>query len=662
MTQLDTRQAESADKYLEIKSLLSSGRIEDAVDTARKSLQQFSFDKELLYLLAVALRYQGKFDDALSSLNTLVKIDQDYARAWQEIGHDNRQLKKIADAIQAYEKAISLNPALYASWDVLRDLYKLVERSDLAENAEMEFQRLKELPQELASALSLFHQGRLYKAEQLCRYFLNVNPTHVEGMRLLAGIGIKLHILDDAQFLLESCLEFEPKNPGVRIDYIDVLHRRQKYDLALEQASLLLDRESENQNYKLILANQTFAAGEYDSALELYDEVIASFPNSPALYVLYGHALKTVGKSSAAIEAYKKAYELKPDHGDAWWSLANLKTYRFLDKEIEVMERSESNPATMATDQIHLCFALGKAYEDRKIFETSFQYYKKSNEQHLINSQYRAENTSLAVEKQIQVCSEQLMQEKRGFGCDQPDPIFIVGLPRAGSTLLEQILASHSQIDGTMELHNILALAHRLMGRHKKGDNPKYPEVLKNLSAEQLQKFGEEYIRDTRYLRGEGKFFIDKMPNNFMHLGLIHLILPNAKIIDARREPVACCFSNYKQLFGEGQEFTYGLIEIGRYYNDYVRLMTHWNKVIPDNIFLVQHETLIQNIEESIRQILDFLELSYEPSCLEFYKTERAIRTPSSEQVRQPVSTSGMDQWKNFEPWLGDLFNVLEEK
>jgi hypothetical protein len=323
------------------------------------------------------------------------------------------------------------------------------------------------------------------------------------------------------------------------------------------------------------------------------------------------------------------------------------------------MQAVEAAPAAQSVDRFHLCFALGKAFEDRNEYEKSWHFYECGNALKRAESRYRPEITETNTRKQIEVCTAQFFAAREVVGVPDCDPIFIVGLPRSGSTLIEQILASHSKVEGTQELSDIQRIVLGLQGRHSDADDPRYPGVLAELGPDDFRRLGERYMIDTRSYRKEKPYFIDKMPNNFRHIGLIHLMLPNAKIIDARREPMACCFSNLKQLFANGQEFTYSIADIARYYRTYLELMQHWDAVLPGRILRVQHEDVVDDLGGNVRRILDFCGLEFEPACVEFHKTERSIRTASSEQVRQPIYRDGLDQWKNYEPWLGSLEDAL---
>lgn len=644
----------------EVSSLLKQGRVESAASVARKSLQDWPDHPELLYLCAVCQRYLERPLEALETLKSLMTVSPGYARAYQEAGHNFLGLERTDEALGAYRQAISLNPALTASWQNLHRLYAARGDERAARNALERIDRLNELPRELRSVTSMLHEGRLYKAERLCRAFLQKNPRHVEGMRLLAELGTRLMVLDDAEFLLESCIEFEPDNLLARYDYARILHKRQKFAKALDQAKILRSRKPDDPAFELLFANESVAIGNYDDALEVYDQVIESQPELPGTYLVRGHALKTIGRNDDAISSYKDAIRARPDFGDAYWSLANLKTFRFDVKDIDRMKAQEAAASTTLEDRYHLCFALGKALEDREDYAGAFRYYERGNALKKEETHYAAERIEKEFRLQTEICTEAMLGRDEAHGCPAPDPIFILGLPRAGSTLLEQILASHPQVEGTMELPNMLATVHRLNGRRMVDEDPRYPGILAELSEDTLRSLGENYMKDTQIFRSGKPYFIDKMPNNFRHIGLIHLILPNAKIIDARRHPMACCFSGFKQLFAEGQEFTYDLRDIGRYYREYVKLMDHWDRVLPGKVLRVQYEEVVDDLENQVRRILDHCGLPFDERCVRFHETSRPVRTPSSEQVRQPIYASGKKQWRNFERFLGPLKEALE--
>ena len=639
--------------------LLQDGRVAEAQRSIQAVLEAQPDAVDALYVLAVCQRFSRQPEQALSTLSRLRQLQPAYGRAYQEEGHIYKAAGDTPAAVRAYRHAVSLNDSLIASWKGVADLLANDAESELAVEAQRQFDRLSKLPPELLSVRNMTAERQYYKAEKLCRMFLKANPTYVEGMRLLADLGVKSGVLDDAEFLLESAVEFEPKNAFARHDYMTVLYRRQKYQQSLEQATILVKSDPENLDHQISFANQSVAVGDYDAALEIYDRAIEVRPKSAELHLVHGHALKTIGQIEPAVNAYRSAYDARPSFGDAYWSLANLKTYRFADDEVTSMQDNESNESTTVEDRAHLCFALGKHFEDAEAYGDSADYYLRGNAMRKSQLRYEGQQMTHRLNLQREMCTKALFEDKVGTGHTAADPIFIVGLPRAGSTLLEQILASHSQVDGTLELPNIPALAFRLAGRLRTDEEPLYPAVLHDLTPDQLQKMGEDFIEDTRVHRQGAPYFIDKMPNNFRHIGLIHLMLPNAKIIDARRHPMACCFSGFKQLFASGQEFTYGLEEIGNYYRDYVELMDHWDEVLPGKVLRVQYEDVVADLETEVRRILDYCELPFETACLEFHKTERSVRTPSSEQVRQKIYKSGLEQWRHFEPWLDPLKEAL---
>ncbi len=641
------------------RSMLQKGQFQQSLLAAETLSAEFPENRDVLYLIAVNQRYLGRIPAALATLERFEALHPDYGRLFQERGHCYRTAGDAPAAIAAYQAAVDRNAALPASWKALAALLRSAGRTAEADNAARVAASLERLPAAIVTANSLFAEGDTHAAEKMVRQYLQQDPAHVEGMRLLARIGMKLGVLDDAEFLLESVLEFAPDYHAARYNYAQVLADRQRHSRALELVRQLLAIEPQNPMFRSLEGNVLVGLGEHEAALELFYELRDQSPANPTLHLAIGHAHKTVGRQQEAIESYRRAAHVRPHFGDAYWSLANLKTYRFTDDEIAQMRAHGSAQSTPLADRYHLCFALGKALEDRAEYAESFRFYEQGNALKKEELRFDAAALERNLRRQATVCTGEFFAARQGFGCADQSPIFIVGLPRAGSTLVEQILASHSQVEGTKELADIPRLVHQLNGRESNDSMPRYPAVLADLRAEQLRHFGEKFLVDTQPYRRGRPFFIDKMPNNFRHIGLIHLILPNAKIIDARREPMACCFGNFKQLFASGQEFTYGLEDIGRYYRNYLELMEHWNAALPGKILKVQHEDLVENLEGNVRRILDFCGLEFESTCVEFHKTQRSIRTASSEQVRRPISKEGLDLWRNFEPWLAPLKAAL---
>ena len=660
MTQTVIEPASSEQSLGRARKLLQDGQMSAAAQLCEGVLQAEPENRDALYTLAVVRRFQKDLPSALALADQLIALDPSNGRAHQERGHCLRDMGDTAGAFAAYQNAVTHNAALAGSWNMLAKIHSAAGRTEPAEFAETQRDYLINLPPELQTVASMIQERRFLKAERICRVFLQANGHHVEAIRFLAEIGINFSVLDEAEFLLESALVLEPENAGAHLDYVGVLHKRQKFEQALGQAKVLRDKQPGNPQIDLLYANQNLAVGNFDEALAVYRQCAVQMPDYPNIHLTLGHALKTVGQQQAAIEAYSKAYKVRPDFGDAYWSLANLKTYKFDEAQIAAMRELEASPSTQLADRYHLCFALGKALEDRGDYAASFTFYERGNRLKCDEVGYDWRKISHEIALQIEHCTPLLFAGLAGSGSPAPDPIFILGLPRAGSTLLEQILASHSQVEGTMELPNVLALAHKLDGRRRVDEEARYPANLTELTADELTGFGEAYIRDTQIHRKQGTpFFIDKMPNNFRHIGLIYMILPNAKIIDARRSALGCCFSGFKQLFAEGQEFTYGLEEIGQYYTDYVALMDHWDKVLPGKVLQVRYEEVVADLETQVRRLLDFCGLPFEEGCIRFHETDRAVRTASSEQVRQPIYKNGVDQWEKFSPYLDPLREIL---
>jgi tetratricopeptide (TPR) repeat protein len=642
-----------------VQTLIERRQFLPALTAAEAMLAQVPENRDVLYLVAVSQRYLGRIADAFRTLARFEHIHPDFGRLHQERGHCFRAVGETTAAIESYAQAASLNPSLSASWRALAELCGKVGMSAQAESAARQASHLANTPPQVVTAAGMFAEGDIDGAERLVRQFLRTHNADIEAMRLLAQIGMKLEVLDDAEFLLESVLVFAPDHHAARYEYAVVLSQRHKHAQALEEVQKLLRTDPQNRAFKTLYATTCVGLGQHDEAMRVFRELLTHGPEQADLHLSIAHVLKTLGRQQQAIESYRAAAAARPSFGDAYWSLANLKTYRFSDGEIGRMRALEGASVTSLVDRYHLCFALGKALEDREDYAESFTYYERGNALKKREISYSAESLERSLGLQRAVFTSDFVASRHGVGCDSPDPIFIVGLPRAGSTLLEQILASHSLVEGTTELADIPRLVQRLAGRGQKNSAPRYPAVLTELNPEQLRRLGQKYIDDTRIFRTGKPFFIDKMPNNFRHIGLIHLILPNAKIIDARREATACCFSNFKQLFASGQEFTYSLDDIGRYYRSYVELMRHWDAVLPGKVLRVQHEDVVGDLEGNVRRILDFCGLEFESSCIEYYRTERAVRTASSEQVRQPIFSAGLDQWRNFKSHLDPLEAAL---
>lgn len=652
-----------------IRELSRSGQHEEALAAAEALAALAPQDRDVLYLIAANQRCLDRIHEALATSERLQQAHPRFSLLYQERGFCFVTLRDAPRAIDAFRRAVDLNPALTVSWSMLEHLHRMTGDVRNAAIAAGHISTLKKLSPEIVQAGSLFSDGELSAAEKILRAYLLQSAEDVEALRLLGRIQRQREVLDEAESLLEAAVSLAPNYAAARLDYACVLIDRQKYLRAREEIGKLLSREPGNTHYLSLHAAACAGLGEHEAAIAVYRQLLAASPHSAELHVSLGHALKSIGRHNEATESYQAAAGARPGFGDAWWSLANLKTYRFSQDEIARMRSDEAAPEIRPVDRYHLCFALGRAFEDRQEFAESWQFYERGNALKHAENRYHPEIAEANTRAQIEICTAEFFAARAGVGSPVPDPIFVVGLPRSGSTLIEQVLASHSHVDGTQELAEIQRIVleierkgMRADSRSRPANDPSYapyPRALAELTPGDFRKLGERYLTETRAYRGTKPFFVDKMPNNFRHLGLIHLMLPSAKIIDVRREPMACCCSNFKQLFAGGQEFTYSIEDIARYYRAYLHLMRHWDAVLPGKILRVCYEDAVEDLEGSVRRILQFCGLEFEPACVEFHKTERSVRTPSSEQVRQPIFRDGLLQWRNYEPWLGPLKESL---
>lgn len=505
-------------------------------------------------------------------------------------------------------------------------------------------------PRLMQAALAL-HDNRLSDAEPLLKQHLKADPFDVAAMRMLAELAGRIGRYKDAENLLRRALELSSAFTAARANLALVLYRLNRPTEALAELDELMAQDADNLGHANLRAAALGRIGGFDEAIALYEAVLKASPAQPKVWMSYGHMLKTVGRTEEGIVAYRRAIDLTPELGEAWWSLANLKTVRFDDADIAAMQLALMRDDIGEADRFHLDFALGKALEDRGEAKASFTHYAAGNARRRQGLRYDADETSRYVDTFRAMMTPDFLAERAGAGCDARDPIFIVGMPRAGSTLIEQILASHPEVEGTSELPDIPALARGWEG---------YPRTLPDVPKAELARWGQDYLKRTRIQRQTDRpLFIDKLPNNWAHVPLIHLILPNATIIDARRHPLDCCFSNYKQHFARGQAFSYDLGDMGRYYRDYVRLMAHVDAVLPGRVHRVVHEALLDDPEAEVRSLLDACGLPFDPACMDFHKTARPVRTASSEQVRQPINRDGVGAWRPFEAWLGPMKDAL---
>jgi tetratricopeptide (TPR) repeat protein len=605
-------------------------------------------------ILGVAKRRSGEIDAAHALLTTLAATHPRSAMTQFELGLTLAALGADTEALAAVRRAVALKPDLTSAWRTLGDMLTLTGDTDAADAAYAQHIRAAIRDPALLTAAAALCDGRLDVAEHLLRDHLKQNPTDVAAIRMLAEAGTRLGRYADAEKLLFRCLELAPSFIGARHNYAIVLFRQHKAAEAIPHIEQLLAHDPTDISYRNLLAACLAVIGDYHRAIEIFDSVLRQHPNQPKIWMSYGHALKTAGRQSDSVAAYRKSIALNPSLGEAYWSLGNLKTVPFTEDDRVAMRAQLMRDGLSVEDRFHLHYALGRALEQAKDFAGSFTHYAEGARLRRSQISYDADKTTAQMLSARAFFSPSLFAERQGQGCKSAAPIFIVGLPRSGSTLIEQILSSHSAVEGTMELPEIAALSREVSAAAA------YPEILGDLDGSSLAELGERFIKRSRLYRKLDKpIFIDKMPNNFAHIGFIHLILPNAKIIDARRHPMATCFSAFKQHFARGQNFSYDLEELGRYYRDYVALMEHFDTIQPGLVHRVQYENLVADTETEIRRLLEYCNLPFEPACLSFHQNRRAVRTASSEQVRQPIFTDAVDHWRHYEPWLGPLKRAL---
>ena len=642
-----------AARLLERDSLL-------AVEQLDEILRVAAGHPAALQLLAAARSLQGDVQGALDILIPLAQAQPNWALIHFDLGLALGRRGRGQEAIQALRRAVALKPDLPQAWRALGDHLMAAGEQGDADAAYASHVRYSTRDPRLLSAAVALVENRIPEAEALLREHLKQAPTDVAAIRMFAEVAARLGRNEDAVNLLARCLELAPSFHAARQNYALVLHRSNQSEQALVEIERLLTAEPGHLGCRNLKAAVLCRIGDYETAIRIYADLLEHYPHNAKVWVSHGHALKTAGHTDRAIAAYRRSLELEPSFGEVWWSLANLKTYRFGTDELAAMRRQLARADITEDDRLHLEFAVGKALEDAGEYEPSFRHYAQGNAIRRAQLHYSADDTHARVQYIREHYTRDFFAERADAGSAARDPIFVVGLPRAGSTLIEQILSSHSQVEGTMELPEVTSISRLLRMQGDADGAMPYHGALAALDADALRALGERYLAHTRIQRKtSAPLFIDKMPNNFMHIGLIHLMLPNAKIIDARRHPLACCFSAFKQHFARGQNFSYGLEDMGRYYRDYVALMAHFDAVLPGRIHRVVYERMVDDTEGEVRRLLEYCGLPFEESCLRFFQNPRPVRTASSEQVRQPIYREGVDHWRHYAPWLGSLESVL---
>ena len=631
-----------------------------AAEQAMAILEAVPRHAEATLILATASRLSGDLQQALRVIDPLARALVQSPPIQLEHGWILAAAGQTQAAIAAFKRALALDADLAEGWRGLAEALELVGDEDGAQAARARQIKGGIRDPALMRAAAALVDGKPGEAEKALRDLLESRPDEPAAIRMLAEATARLGRQEEAETLLVRCLEIAPGFTAARHNLATVLYRLGRSEAALVPLDRLLADDPANPAYLNLKAAALARIGEYAQAIALYEDVLARYPQQPKGWMSYGHALKTIGRSADCAAAYRHAVDQAPSLGEAWWSLANMKTYRFDEADLAAMNAQLAREDLGDDDRFHLHYALGKAHEDAARYADSFAHYAQGATLRRAQVHYDPAVMTDHVARSKAALTADLFASRAGQGCPAPDPIFILGLPRSGSTLVEQILASHSAVEGTMELPDVGAMAKRLGGAKSSRDPSAYPEILTTLSPEDLEALGEEFLDRTRVQRKTGRpLFIDKMPNNFAHIGLIALMLPNAKIIDARRHPLGCCFSGFKQHFARGQTFSYGLDDIGRYYADYVELMAHFDAVLPGRVHRVIYESMIEDPEREIRALLAYCGLAFEESCLNFHENDRAVRTASSEQVRRPIFKDAVEHWQNYESWLDPLKAAL---
>jgi len=639
--------------------LLNGGDAEGAIAVCREALAEDPDDINFTALMGAVLLKSRRLDEAEEQLRRAIALAPSFAKPHEDLGLLLLQQRRSEEAEAVLRRAVTLDPDLEQAHFQLGRALLANGKSDEADEA---FERCFALNPEkgrLAEAARLHRSGKVEDAERLYRRVLKDNPKNVTALRLLGVIAMQSGHPENAEELLSKAVRLAPDFTGAIID-LGRLHQDQhRLAEAIECFGKAVETDPRSSHAHFLLAAALAPAARTAAAAAAYRRAIELKPEHAGAWLGLGHTLKTLGRQPEAIEAYRECIRLKPANGESWWSLANLKTYPLGDEDIRAMEAALETPDLNEQSEVNFLFALAKAWEDRKDYGRAWHYYDKGNRRQRMRENYDPVQTEVNNDAIVEVFTEEFLAVNEGIGCDDPAPIFIVGLPRSGSTLIEQILASHSQVEGTAELPYLGRVATSL--NRNRADGVNYPQAVRELKGPNFEALGRRYLEHASLHRVEGlPRFIDKMPNNFPNVGFAHLILPGAKIIDARRHPMDSCLSCYRQLFARGQTFTYDLTEIGEYFLQYQRMMDHWHAVLPGRVLTVQYEELVSDFDNQVRRLLDYCELPWEEACLNFHETDRPVRTASSEQVRQPIYQGAVGFWRRYEQHLDELAEVLE--
>jgi tetratricopeptide (TPR) repeat protein len=634
---------------------LRGGEHAAAARLCEDALRSFPDDASTMCLAARAYLALRQFEPCERHVTEVLRRFPGFAAAHDVHGDLMLATGRARRAVAAYEKALRLDPARPATLAKIDRARQVADVGEAGAPGEGKTPRTRmAFAEEIREAESLQQAGDVDKAEDLYRSILKRDPEHVEAARLLAGIASQHKRLREAEIFLLRATALAPDYARAWVDLVDVQREQEKYAEAIESARRLVAIEPDKAESHMVYAGAVGAAGRHEEAIDAYGRALALSPQKAPAMCGMAHHLKTIGSQEEAIAQYRACITARPDHAEAYWSLANLKTFRFEEAEVAAMEALVEEAKLPDESLCMLHNALGLEYEARMDFDRAFANFERCNILRRKQESYDPVDTEATHDRVISFFDEERLQQGATADVD-PVPIFIVGLPRSGSTLIEQILASHSRVEGTHELSDLSKLVRSYRGRRIE----LFPETLGGLKPEGWARLGREYLERTGKHRSGAPFFIDKNPNNFVFIGLLKLAIPNAKVINARRHPVDSCFGSYKQLFASGQPFTYDLTELGEYYLQYQRLMEHWHRVLPGFVLDVHYEDVVSDLENEVRRLLDFSGLPFEEACLDFHETRRAVKTASSEQVRRPIYSSSVNTWRNYERHLGELLHIL---
>jgi tetratricopeptide (TPR) repeat protein len=639
----------------QVTDLIQQDQLTNATELLNGLLLEDPENLMARHLLGICQRKAGQLDQAMQTQQAILSAAPDFAAAYQELGLSLRLAARRREALEAFRRATEIDPRLLNSWKFLGDMAAQLGDEETAVHAYAQYPASPDTDPMLERALSLIAGDKLGLADIVIRMYLKRQPQDARALYAQSAIAVQKGAITEALELLEATLKYAPEHQAARLDCVNLLSRRQRYEEALLHIDRLLALDPTSQSYRLLKASLLERSGQYETALRMVEAVLKENPTQSSVWARLGALQRIVGLRPECIASLHRAIDCDPDNGQPWYLLADLKTFEFTPGQVDAMRRSVERAPRNSEDEVYFSFALASALEGRGVVEEAFSYYLRGNKAQATRSVFSPVQYANYISSVKSSTTSDVFEDLEGSGFDDPSPIFVVGLPRAGSTLVEQILTSHSSVDGMMELAHLSSLVKELNYRQQKKNRSPYPLALAEIDRSECLEIGREYIKRSRILRRSAPFFVDKMPNNFEHIGLIHLILPRARIIDVRRDPMANGFSAFKQLFQAGNEWSYKLEHIGGYYRAYLDLMAHWDRMLPGKVYRVNYEQLVQQPGEEIRNLLAWLELPFEQDCAAPHENARAVRTASSEQVRQPIYRDALEHWKLFETKLEPL-------